>query len=75
MWWDSPEPGGATARRSDVKDLSDPKGSRSNGGMPLVVTEGGTELAVALIPEETFDDLPPGGATGPEGRAARVSQR
>jgi len=58
-----------------VEDLSDPKGSRSNGGMPLAVTEARTDLAVALTAEAWDDDLPPGERTGPEGRAARVPQR
>lgn len=58
-----------------MEDLSDPERSRSNGGTPLVVTEGGTDLAVALTPKASDDGLPPGDGKGLEGRAARVSQQ
>ena len=67
--------GGAKARRSDVQDCPVPQGSRSTGGMPAVVMEGGIDLAGALTLHGSDDDLPPGDRKGLEGRVRRVSQQ
>jgi hypothetical protein len=73
--WRFDKLGGAKARRSDVQDCPIPQGSRSNGGMPAVVMEGGIDLSGALTPHSSDDDLPPGDRKGLEGRVGRVSRQ